>query len=198
MPNPSDPRPWKLLRQEPGPDLRVFRSRFEWRLNPRNNHELKCLVLESRDWVNVVALTPEKEVVLVKQFRFGRGEVTIEIPGGVVDSGEEHGAAARRELTEETGFSGGKWTYLGASEPNPAILNNLCHHWLAEDVVRNHPIQLDEGEDIEVFTTGRDDLAGMIGTGKLRHSLVLVALHRALNLDGLVTNQIFAKNGMAK
>lgn len=182
MSNSPDPRPWKLLRQEPGPDLRVFKSRFDWRLNPRNNCELKCLILESRDWVNVVALTPEKEVVLVKQFRFGRGEVTIEIPGGVVDSGEEHGAAARRELTEETGFSGGKWTYLGASEPNPAILDNLCHHWLVEDVVQDHSTQLDEGEDIKVFTTGKDNLAKMIKNGELRHSLVLVALHRALRL----------------
>ncbi|NPA24609.1 MAG: NUDIX hydrolase [Deltaproteobacteria bacterium] len=182
MSNSPDPRPWKLLRQEPGPDLRVFKSRFDWRLNPRNNCELKCLILESRDWVNVVALTPEKEVVLVKQFRFGRGEVTIEIPGGVVDGGEEHGAAARRELTEETGFSGGKWTYLGASEPNPAILDNLCHHWLVEDVVQDHSTQLDEGEDIKVFTTGKDNLAKMIKSGELRHSLVLVALHRALKL----------------
>ena len=74
----SDPQPWKLIKQESGPSLKVFASRFEYRRNPRNGKELECLILDSKDWVNIVALTKEKEVVLVKQFRFGSASVTID------------------------------------------------------------------------------------------------------------------------
>ncbi len=172
-------RAWPLLESEPGPDLKVFRSRFEWRRNPRNQSELKCLILESLDWVNIVALTRDERIVLVRQFRFGRGGFTIEIPGGAVDPGEEHGDAARRELREETGYGGGRWRCLGTSEPNPAFLNNLCHHWLAEGVERRAEPSLDRGEDIEPLTASRKELAEMVADGRLRHSLALLALYQA-------------------
>ncbi len=178
----TDPKPWKLLKQTPGPELKVFKSRFEERLNPRNNKVLECLILDSRDWVNVVALTPARETVLVKQFRFGSGAVTIEIPGGVIDNGEEHEAAAKRELREETGYTSTKWTYLGASEPNPAILNNLCHHWLAEDVKKCYAIDLDEGEDIAIFTAGLDEIRKAVKSGRLRHALALTGLSKVFDL----------------
>ncbi len=179
IPADDNPRPWELVKSEPGPDLTVFKCRFDWRINPRNRHRLKCLVLESRDWVNIVARTTDGEIILVKQFRFGRGEVSIEIPGGVVDRGESHADAARRELREETGFEGQRWRYLGASEPNPAILDNLCHHWLVEDAVRRHETAFDAGEDIVIVKAKEDEIRKLIDQGQLRHSLVLVALSRA-------------------
>ncbi len=178
----SDPQPWKLIKQEAGPSLKLFASRFEYRRNPRNGKELECLVLDSRDWVNIVALTKEKEAVLVKQFRFGSASVTIEIPGGVVDPGEGHGEAARRELREETGFSTDQWIYLGASEPNPAIMNNLCHHWLAEDVVLSHSLSLDEGEDIMVITASLEEIREAVSSGRMRHSLAITGLAKVFDL----------------
>ncbi|MCK5679314.1 NUDIX hydrolase [bacterium] len=178
----TDPKPWKLIKHTPGPELKVFASRFEYRLNPRNGKELECLVLDSKDWVNVVALTPEGDTVLVKQFRFGSGSVTIEIPGGVIDPGEEHDAAAKRELKEETGFTSNKWTYLGATEPNPAILNNLCHHWLAEEATKEYEIDLDDGEDIAIITASIAEIREAVATGRLRHALALAGLTKVFDL----------------
>jgi len=178
----SAPRPWKRLDSEAGPDLLIARARFDWLENPRTGERLRRLVLDTRDWVNVVALTPERRLVVVRQFRFGTGTVTTEIPGGVIDSGEEPLAAARRELREETGFTSERWTALGAVEPNPAFLTNLCHHYLAEGVRRTHELELDPGEDITVDTLALDEARAAVASGAIRHSLVLSALSRVLDL----------------
>ncbi len=122
------PVPWTVHSSEPGPDLFVARARFDDVENPRTGKHLRRLVLEAPSWCNVVALTPERRVVVVRQFRFGTGTVTTEIPGGVVDQGEEPEETARRELREETGYTAERWKSLGAVEPNPAFQTNVCYH----------------------------------------------------------------------
>lgn len=179
---PSSVRPWELLGSRPEPHMILFRPRWDRLRNPRTGQELERLVLETPAWVNVVALTLERRLVVVRQYRFGTRSVTTEIPGGMVDRGEAHEAAARRELREETGYTAERWRYLGAVEPNPAFQDNLCHHWLAEGAALTHPQELDGGEDIEVATLALDEVRRAILSGEIRHALVLTALQRILDL----------------
>ena len=160
----------------------LFRPRWDTLTNPRTQETLDRLVLEAPDWVNVVALTPERRLVCVRQFRFGAGAITLEIPGGVISPREAHRDAAVRELREETGYTAERWTYLGCVEPNPAFLDNVCHHWLAQDVRRTHDLELDSGEDIAVLELDLDEVRARVASGEIRHSLVVTALARVIDL----------------
>lgn len=182
MPPLPDPLPWTIERTETGPNLLIATARFQHATNPRNGQTLRRTVLDVPDWVNVIALTPERRFIVVRQYRFGTARITTEIPGGVIDLGEPPEAAARRELQEETGYTAERWTALGPVEPNPAFQTNLCHHYLAEDARLTHPLELDPGEDIVVDTLTRDELVAAIRSGTIRHSLVVSALSRVLDL----------------
>lgn len=173
---------WKLLRSEEGEELPIFNVRYDWMENPRNGTTLKAVVLDVPDWVTISAVTPDKRIVAVRQYRFGAGEFTIELPAGLVNPGEPHRDAAMRELREETGYTSDDWVYLGWVQPNPAYQNNRLHQWLARDVRLTAPRELDEGEDIEVSVLAMDQVRQDIAEGRMRNSLALLTLSRVANL----------------
>ena len=175
---------WEHLdsRYDEGANLMLFEKRIDHLRNPRNDQVFERLVLESVDWVNMVAIDTEGQCVMIRQYRFGVGYTTLETPGGMVDPGEDSAIAARRELLEETGYASDKWSYLGAVEPNPAFHNHLCHHWLAQEAYRADDQDLGDGEMIRVELMSETRVRDAVVSGELKHALALSALARVYNL----------------
>jgi 8-oxo-dGTP pyrophosphatase MutT (NUDIX family) len=171
-------KPWSRLSSELEQRYRIFDLRREKHLSPRTGEPFATVVLESDDWVNVVALTSTQHVILVRQFRFGSGHVTLEIPGGIVDPGEAPLEAAQRELREETGYAAQRWASLGSIAPNPAIHRNRLHTFLAEGCELVASQEQDPGEDIAVELRALADIDRMLAANELDHALVAVAFHK--------------------
>jgi ADP-ribose pyrophosphatase len=126
---------WEFTGRRNAANLRIVHAKFDTFIHPVTGNPLEATVIEGRPWCNIVAITPDDQLVMVRQFRFGVRDVTLEIPGGLVDPGEDHGQAARRELFEETGYASDSWTYMGNAYQNPGIQNELCHLWLATNAL---------------------------------------------------------------
>lgn len=129
------------------------------------------------DFVNVVALTDDDRIVLVEQWRAGTDGVTLEVPGGLVDAGEDAAQAARRELREETGYEAEHWQPLGVCLPNPAIQSNRCSTYLATGARRLASTRFDSTEHCRLVVMPFADALAMVRTGDISHALVITALH---------------------
>ena len=172
---------WPLGARHPAGDYRIFKTAFVDGTHPRTGVTKRFSVIECVDWVNVIALTPEDRVVLLRQFRVGTSTVCIEIPGGMVDEGEDAQTAAARELEEETGYVAKTWRRLGKVAPNPAIQNNHLHSFLALDATPTGQQRLDSSEVVSVETATMAEVRAMIRDGRIDHALVIDAFaHLAL------------------
>lgn len=168
---------WSTLHSRDLLDLRIFNARQVRRVSPRTGNEHDFIVLDAPDWVNIIAVTPRRELVFVEQYRHGTGQITLEIPGGMVDPGESPGKSARRELLEETGYgTRSRLRSLGHCTPNPAFLSNRCHTFVLDDVEKIREPSLDSGEDIRVTLVPEKKIPELIRAGKIHNSLVLVGL----------------------
>jgi ADP-ribose pyrophosphatase len=170
--------PWVLLEKQLALQTRIFRVMLErWR-SPRTGLEGTYSVIESPDWVNVVATDLHDNLIMIRQFRFGTAAFTLEVPGGMVDPGEHPHATAERELYEESGYRAQQVVPLGFIEPNPAIFNNRAHMFWAQGCERVGEQVLDAGEDIEVVPMPIDQVLDLLHGGQITHALVSVALSR--------------------
>jgi 8-oxo-dGDP phosphatase len=142
-------------------------------------------IQEFPSWVNVLAITPDRQAVLVRQYRHGLGTVAYELPAGVHETGESFLEAAQRELLEETGYRGGTWSPMMELSPNPALQTNLSYTFLAEGVQKTGEQQLDATEEITVHLVPLDALHSLIMDGAM-----VQALHAAPVLKYLLQNSL--------
>ena len=166
-------RPWEIKSSRHALDCRIFQVRHDVAVSPRTGQPHDMYVLEQPDWVNIIPLTPNDQVIMVEQWRHGTRTVELETPGGLLDTGEavEHGA--RRELLEETGYAPDQIKLLGTVHPNPAIQNNHQHYLLATGCRRVADLKLDHAEDIAVRLVPLADIPNLIRTGQITHGIVI-------------------------
>jgi 8-oxo-dGTP pyrophosphatase MutT (NUDIX family) len=168
-------KPWKCIRSRPAQSFRVFSIRTDKTISPRTGIEHDFYVIESRDWINIIPLTTDHQVIMIRQYRHGSREVTLEIPGGLVDPGDTPKKAAARELLEETGYRAKKWTQIGVVNPNPALFNNHCYTFLAQDIKKMAAPTPDQTEDIETVLIPLKKIPGLILKGEIDHAMVITA-----------------------
>ncbi len=143
--------PWQVLRSTTTYEDRWLKVRTDTCKTPQGQIIDSWHVLECSTWVNVLALTPTGQVVLVQEYRHGAGQVLFGLPGGAVEAHDEHPLAAiQRELLEETGYGGGQFFEIGYSYANPSRQNNIVCSFLALNVSKLQAQTLDEEENIDV------------------------------------------------
>jgi ADP-ribose pyrophosphatase len=169
---------WERLAADTVYECRIFSLRRERSRFSRDNAEHEFHVLEAPDWVNIIPLTAAREVVMVRQFRHGVRDYTLEVPGGMVDPGDDSPlVAAHREMVEESGFDSARVVSIGVIHPNPAIQANRCHSFVAYDVERRHVPSFDSTEETEVVLVPLAAIPDLMRDGRITHALVVVAFH---------------------
>lgn len=166
---------WTTLRRRDGGDFRLFRLEWVERENPLDGRRGEFVVLHTPAWVNVIPVTVDRRVVMVRQYRHGADTVTLEFPGGVVAPGEEPAQAAMRECTEETGYTGAVLEAIGEQLPNPAFLATRCYTFAWFGCRPTKEPSWDAHECIETVEVPFDRVERLIAEGVIQHSIIIAA-----------------------
>ena len=172
---------WERLRSERLLETPYFALRSERLRLPDGTIKEAYYVLERPDAAIIFPLTKEGEVVLVRQYRPPLERMELGLPAGLVEEGEKPEAAARRELIEETGYSGGEWELLGSLASSPSLKDNWAYLFLARGVEETSEPDPDEHELVEVVRVSVEDLPGLIRAGEIVSSSGVAAIMLALH-----------------
>jgi ADP-ribose pyrophosphatase len=171
-------QPWQTVSSTSVGDFRIFRVRSDKKISPRTGQERDFYVIDSVNWVNIIAVTPDQKLVMVEQYRQGTNTVELEIPGGMMDTTDTSPiVTATRELREETGYEGEGARILGRTYANPAIMSNTCYTVIVENCRCTHPLEWDHDEDLETQLVPIAELPKLVAEGKINHPLVVVGLY---------------------
>lgn len=168
---------WETVEEKVILKAHVFRYKQVRRTSPTTQQTGEFDIIQCSHWVNVLAITPQKKVVLIKQFRHGTNNYTIEIPGGAINHAEDPLLGAKRELEEETGYTASRWVCLGKVDVNPAFMTNGCYTYLALDAEKTKEQNLDPFEEIEVQEVDLSLIPSLVQKGVITHSLVIAGLY---------------------
>ena len=167
---------WSILSESELTRTPIFSLHQMEASSPLNPEKRGMFVyLDVPSWINIIAITPEKEVIFVRQYRHGNRSVTLEIPGGMCEEGESFIEAGARELIEETGYRGDRVELIGVVDPNPAFQNNRCGTILVHNAVKVKEQELDPMEEIEIALIPLAEIDDLIRSGQVSHSLVVAA-----------------------
>jgi 8-oxo-dGTP pyrophosphatase MutT (NUDIX family) len=166
---------WDILHRQNLFSCSIFDVQLKQARSGLSGKEHNFFVLHNPVWVNVLPVTQDGEVILIRQYRLGQEDFTLEIPGGLVEPAEDPAHAAQRELLEETGYGEGSLSLLGRIQPNPATHDNWCYSYLAQGVRPLGEQQLDGTEEVELRPTPLAEIPPLIREGEISHSLVLNA-----------------------
>lgn len=173
-------KPWRELDRETLLDCRVFRVERSHAVSPEDGGEHEFFRLRNGDWAQIVPVTADDEIVMVRQYRHGSSSIVLEIPGGLVDAGESPADAAVRECLEETGYAADAVTGLGSINPNPAYHTHRLHAFIARDVHQVAAPQITSTEQTEVVLVRVNDVRELLVSGSIDHALVAGTLWRFL------------------
>jgi ADP-ribose pyrophosphatase len=169
---------WKKISGKQIADYFIFKVNKNVSQSPVTGKEHTFYALDARDWTNIIAITPENRVVMVRQYRHGIEDVTLEIPAGHVETDDPSSEASiKRELLEETGYEVEEVVYIGAVHPNPAFLNNMCQTFLAKNAKKVGEQNLEETEDILIQEVDLESIPRLILSGEISHSLTIAAFY---------------------
>jgi len=167
---------WKTLKSKNILQNRIFSFNEEQVLSPKNK-KFPVWVMEVPTWINIIPVTSDNTVIMVKQYRFGNKEITLEIPGGMSEPNEDPKSAAIREMQEETGYTSENVIEIGSVSPNPALMNNQAITYLAFDVELTSIQNLDTMEDIEIVEINLEEVPKLIQNKTIDHALVVSAFY---------------------
>ena len=174
-------QPWPQIGSSTVFDAGLFRVTRDRTRSPRTGAERDVYVVHMVDWLMTVPLTDQGALVLVRQYRHGSRQASLEVPGGLHEgAAEQPEEGAARELAEETGYAGGTLQFLGELLPQPALMSNRVRIYLAQGVRRIAAPRPDAGEDIEVVLLNPDQVLAGIASGEINNAMTVTALALAL------------------